>query len=188
MSQLETYARTIAGQGREPLPTGKAIMIRLTDRNKPTVEAMLKAVNGRHTAHTLDGADQIYLVASEAERELEDLKIPLIKRVGAEYCFWSGHAVSKAYTYRRTVNVVMLIRNTQGWIMEHLAITDRSPSDHVTRALRLTQEQDEIAIKAFREARNYSVLPPEERRITVLATEAGPEAYALRAGSGREQT
>ena len=162
-------------------------MIRLTERNKPTVQAMLTAVNGRHTAHVLDNADQIYLVASEAEKELAALKIPLIKRVGAEYHFWSGSTLARAYKYRVNVNVVMLIRNTQGWILEHLAITERNPDDPVKRALRLTQEQDKIAIRAFREARNYCVLPPEERRITVLATEAGPEAHALRAGAGREQ-
>jgi hypothetical protein len=187
MSQLETYARTIVGAGAQASALGGKTMIRLTERNKPTVQAMLTAVNGRHTAHVLDNADQIYLVASEAEKELAALKIPLIKRVGAEYHFWSGSTLARAYKYRVNVNVVMLIRNTQGWILEHLAITERNPDDPVKRALRLTQEQDKIAIRAFREARNYCVLPPEERRITVLATEAGPEAHALRAGAGREQ-
>lgn len=186
MSQLETYAWTIAGQGREPLPTGKAIMIRLTDRNKPTVEAMLKAVNGRHTAYVLDSAEEIYALAERAEGELATLQIHPVERVGAEYYWLSG--TQAAHKYRMNVNVVMLIRDTQGWVMEHVAITERGPHDSVVLNLRLTPKQDEIAIRAFREARNYSVLPPEERRITVVATEAGPEAYALRAGAGREQT
>jgi hypothetical protein len=86
------------------------------------------------------------------------------------------------------VNVVMLIRDAKGWVLEHVAITERDPQDSAKRNLRLTPRQDEIAIKAFREARNYCVMRPEKRGITVLATETGPEAYALRAGAGREQT
>lgn len=146
-------------------------MIRLTDRNKPTVEALLKATNGRHRTHVLDSADRIYVVASEAEKELGMLKIPLIKRVGAEYHFWSGPIVARAYKYAITVNVVMLVRNTQGWIMERLATAQLRPDDHIRRRLRLTPDQDEIACRAFREARNYAVMQPDKGGVTVIATE-----------------
>ena len=170
MSQLETYARTIAEQGRQPL-LQEAKMIRLTDRNKPTVEAMLRATNGRHKTHVLDNADQIYLAAAEAEKDLALLQIPLIKRVGAEYHFWSGPIVAKAYKYALAVNVVVLVRNTQGWIMEHLAITQINPDNHVRRRIRLTPDQDGIACGAFRKSRDYTVMSPDKGGITVIATE-----------------
>jgi hypothetical protein len=180
MSQLETYARTIAEQGRRPL-LQEAIMIRLTDRNKPTVEALLKATNGRHKAHVFYSADQIYLMAEEAEKDLALLQIPLIKRVGAEMHCWSGTTVAQAYKYAITVNVVVLVRNTQGWIMEHLAITQLDPDNHVRRRLRLTPDQDQVACGAFRKARSYTVMAPDVGGITVIATESSrkPEPSRL---------
>jgi hypothetical protein len=131
----------------------------------------------------LDNADQIYLAAAEAEKDLALLQIPLIKRVGAEYHFWSGTIVANAYKYAIAVNVVMLVRNTQGWIMESLAITQLNPSDHIRRKMRLTPEQDEIACRAFRQSRDYAVMAPDKGGVTVIATEISiikkPEPFRL---------
>jgi hypothetical protein len=122
------------------------------------IEAALKAVNGRSTSHTFTTSGEIAFVADEAEKALERLNIPKSERAGAVYVAQSGEKLPSAYKYEATTTTVRLVRKSGGWYLDEVHSTTLYPRSKPHRHLRLTAEQDTIAVAALR--RNYTVAQP----------------------------
>jgi len=124
------------------------------------IEDALRRVNGQADRHTYSSASEIIAIAQEAEKKLDQLLIPKKNRAGAIATKTSGRKVPRAYKYHRVATYVKLVRGSQEWFLTFVAKVNVFPDNPGRNLLlTLTQEQDKIAIEAFR--KGYHVAAQE---------------------------
>jgi len=120
--------------------------IKIEYKNSQAIESELRAINGKKDSHTFYLSHQIDNIAKEAEEKLELLSIPKKYRSGAIYAAQSGEELPSAYKYHASTTSVIIERKSTGWYIIDIKSTTLYPRTKPTRTLRLTKNQDEIAI------------------------------------------
>ena len=130
----------------------KEIKIALVNTHK--IEAVLREVNQKSTAHTYTSFDQIEALVEDAETRLVNLLVAKKYFVGAIFYAASGFAVPNSYKYSRIGTQVTLTRKPTGWFLTD-AVSTKIYKDGGKKTLRLTAAQDSIVYKKVRT--NYSI-------------------------------
>lgn len=122
--------------------------IKINDSNKALIDDALAQVNGNAKTHTFSSKD-IFRFASDLENELHELGIPKKKRKNATFAATSGEELPKCYGYKRVVTGIEMQRDTVGWNLVKI-IRDKTGYWPGRETLKLTEEQDDIAVRNFR--------------------------------------
>jgi len=128
--------------------------IKITQSNSKKIEAALREINLKSTAHTYTSFDQIEALIVDAEKRLTNLLVAKKNFVNAIFDATSGAAVANAYKYSREATRVTLTRKPTGWYLATVASTVIY-KDAGKKSLKLTCDQDAIVYKKVRE--NYSI-------------------------------
>jgi hypothetical protein len=128
--------------------------IKITQANSQKIEAVLREINLKSTAHTYVGFDQIEALVEDAESRLVNLLGAKKHFVNAIFDATSGGVVPYAYKYSREATRVTLTRKPTGWYLTAVVSTIVY-KDGGKKCLRLTESQDTIACEKMRE--NYSI-------------------------------
>ena len=123
--------------------------IKITQSNSKKIEAALREINLRSTAHTYTQFVQIEALVEDAETRLVNLLGAKKNFVGARFDAISGSAVPHSYTYSRDATRVTLMCKASGWYLATVASTVIY-KDAGKKCLRLTAAQDAIVYKKVR--------------------------------------
>jgi hypothetical protein len=126
----------------------KAVAIR--DENAIAIEAALHAVNGRARDHAYTSPGELSNVARTAEKQLEELRLPLKERIGARYLSISGAPVPNAYKGTRVGTALTLVRRASGWFLENVQRAVLYNSGGGRNRLTVTSAQDQGAVRRLR--------------------------------------
>ncbi len=91
--------------------------IKITQANSQKIEAVLREINLRSTAHTYVRFDQIENLTVDAESRLTELLSAKKHFPGAIFDATSGSSVPNAYKYSRDGTRVTLTRKPTGWFL-----------------------------------------------------------------------
>jgi hypothetical protein len=128
--------------------------IKITQANAQKIEAVLREINLKSTAHTYTSFDEIEALVVDAESRLINLLSAKKHFPGAIFDATSGFAVPNSYKYSRDATCVTLIRKPTGWFLTD-AVSTKIYKDGGKKILRLTEAQDVIVYKVVRT--NYQV-------------------------------
>ena len=128
--------------------------IKITQSNARKIEAALREINLKSTAHTYTSFDQIEELIVDAEKRLTNLLVAKKYFVGARFNATSGGAVPNSYKYSRDATSVTLTRKLTGWFLTD-AVSTKVYKEGGKKCLRLTEDQDAIVYKVVRT--NYQV-------------------------------
>jgi len=128
--------------------------IKITQSNSKKIEAALREVNLRSTAHTFVNFAQIEALIVDAESRLTNLLKAKKHFAGATFDATSGFAVGNSYKYSRDATRVTLTRKGSGWFLTDVVSTVIY-KDAGKKSLKLTCDQDAIVYKKVRT--NYSI-------------------------------
>jgi len=126
--------------------------IKITQSNSKKIEAALREINLKSTAHTYVRYDDIEALIVDAESRLTSLLGSKKHFPKAIFDATSGAAVANAYKYSRDATCVTLTRKPTGWYLTAVASTIVY-KEGGKKCLRLTEDQDAIACKKMR--KNY---------------------------------
>ena len=127
--------------------------ILIAEKNKAVIEAVLRATNGRATAHTYNRFEEILAAAENAEKTAAELLGAKKAAIGATWTQTSGERVANAYdrcAHTRIATTITLSRRPSGWFLtavEAATIYNDGVNDGV---IYLTEEQDAVAISVLR--------------------------------------
>jgi len=127
---------------------------KITRANAQKIEAVLREVNLKSTAHTYTRFDQIEALIVDAESRLTSLLKAKKHFTGAVFEATSGFGVCNSYKYSREATCVTLVRKAGGWYLID-AISAVIYQAEGKKILRLTESQDAIVYKKVRT--NYSL-------------------------------
>jgi hypothetical protein len=117
------------------------------------IEDALRSVNGQADRHTYSSASEIIAVANKAEQELDRLLLPKKNRAGAVATKTSGGKVHTSYKYRRIATYIEMKRGSRHWFLTYALKVEVFPDNPDRRlSIILTEEQDKIAVEAFRKS------------------------------------
>ena len=128
--------------------------IKITQANSQKIEAVLREINLKSTAHTYVRFDHIEALVADAESRLINLLKAKKHFAGAIFDATSGFAVGNSYKYSREATRVTLTRKGSGWFLTDVVSTVIY-KDAGKKILRLTCDQDAIVYKKVRT--NYSL-------------------------------
>jgi protein involved in temperature-dependent protein secretion len=128
--------------------------IKITQSNSQKIEAVLREVNQKSTAHTYVSFADIENLTVDAESRLTELLSAKKHFTGAVFAATSGGAVANSYKYPRDATSVTLTRKPTGWFLTD-AVSTKVYKDCGKKILRLTEAQDAIVYKVVRT--NYQV-------------------------------
>ena len=128
--------------------------IKITQANAQKIEAVLREINLKSTAHTYTRFDQIEALIVDAESRLTSLLKAKKHFTGAVFEATSGFGVCNSYKYSREATCVTLVRKAGGWYLID-AISAVIYQAEGKKILRLTESQDAIVYKKVRT--NYSL-------------------------------
>ena len=128
--------------------------IKITQANAQKIEAVLREINLKSTAHTYTRFDQIEALIVDAESRLTSLLKAKKHFTGAVFEATSGLGVCNSYKYSRDATCVTLVRKAGGWYLID-AISAVIYQAEGKKTLRLTESQDAIVYKKVRT--NYSL-------------------------------
>ena len=128
--------------------------IKITQANAQKIEAVLREINLKSTAHTYTRFDQIEALIVDAESRLTGLLKSKKHFTGAIFDATSGFGVCNSYKYSREATCVTLVRKAGGWYLID-AISAVIYQAEGKKILRLTESQDAIVYKKVRT--NYSL-------------------------------
>ena len=123
--------------------------IKITQSNSKKIEAVLREINLRSTAHTYTSFDQIEALVQDAESRLINLLGSKKHFPGAIFDATSGATVPNSYTYSRDATCVTLTRKNTGWFLTD-AVSTIIYKQGGKKTLRLTAAQDTIACEKMR--------------------------------------
>jgi len=83
----------------------------------PKTKAVLDAVNGSATAHTITSPDEVRSIAAAAEQALETFGLPRTHRRGARVEHVSGKGLPNAYSYTAIATQLTLERGSKAWFL-----------------------------------------------------------------------
>jgi hypothetical protein len=135
----------------------KPILIAGAGRNKQTDDAAEKAsdialqsvidnARGKIAKNVIESVD-VWLAASEAEKRLEALKIPVADRPGAVVYMKPKGPSAKSYKYPQNTVEAQIERKRDGWVMTHVARALVWPKQDEIEHLLLTPKQRDIAVE-----------------------------------------
>jgi len=127
---------------------------KITQANAQKIEAVLREINLKSTAHTYTRFDQIEALIVDAESRLTSLLKAKKHFTGAVFEATSGFGVCNSYKYSREATCVTLVRKAGGWYLID-AISAVIYQAEGKKILRLTESQDAIVYKKVRT--NYSL-------------------------------
>jgi len=122
--------------------------IKITQANAQKIEAVLREINLKSTAHTYTRFDQIEALIVDAESRLTGLLKAKKHFVGALFDATSGFAVGNSYKYSRDATRITLTRKA-GWYLVG-AVSTVIYKEGGKKILSLTSDQDVIACQAVR--------------------------------------
>ena len=128
--------------------------IKITQSNSKKIEAALREINLKSTAHTYVRYDDIEALVVDAESRLTNLLGAKKHFLGAIFDAASGFAVGNSYKYSRDATRVTLTRKAGGWYLVDVVSTVIY-KDAGKKSLKLTCDQDAIVYKKMRT--NYSL-------------------------------
>lgn len=136
--------------------------IRIAEKNRDEIEALLQAANGRAWLHVWSSYDEIVSASSVLERILDDSGLPKTHRPGALAAMYSCNPKAFANVYRNDVVIseACLERKSQGWFLKHL---ERTPirvargARHQIYRFQISPEQAERCDAAWRKRFRISV-------------------------------
>jgi len=128
--------------------------IKITQANSQKIEAGLREINLKSTAHTFVNFAQIEALVQDAESRLTNLLKAKKHFLGAIFDATSGAAVPNSYTYSREATRVTLTRKSSDWYLTAVVSTIVY-KEGGKKILRLTAAQDSIVYKKVRT--NYSL-------------------------------
>jgi hypothetical protein len=128
--------------------------VKITQSNAQKIEAVLREINLKSTAHTYVRFDQIEALVADAENRLTSLLKAKKHFPSAVFVATSGNAVANSYKYSRDATCVTLTRKPTGWFLTD-AVSTLVYKDGGKKRLRLTEAQDAIVYKVVRT--NYQV-------------------------------
>jgi len=128
--------------------------IKITLANAQKIEAVLREINLKSTAHTYTSIADIESLVVDAESRLTNLFGAKKNFAGAIFYATSGAAVPNAYKYSRDATSVTLTRKSSDWFLTD-AVSTKIYKDGGKKTLRLTESQDAIVYKKVRT--NYSI-------------------------------
>jgi len=123
--------------------------IKITQSNSKKIEAALREINQKSTAHTYTQFDQIEALIVDAEKRLTNLLVAKKHFPKAIFDATSGFAVGNSYKYSRDATRVTLTRKGSGWYLVDVVSTVIY-KDAGKKSLKLTCDQDSIACKKMR--------------------------------------
>jgi len=156
--------------------------IRIDPANANSIEAALKAVNGKATAHTYTAYAEIKNLADFGERRLERMEVPKSGRAGASVTGVSGDKMPNAYKHARQATVARVERRSAGWYLAHVGEATLWPQQGGGLRLSLTATQDADAVRRFRSTYDTVTVPtPDlpEHDISRLATSSDPSVQRV---------
>jgi len=128
--------------------------IKITQSNSQKIEAVLREINLKSTAHTYVRFDDIESLVEDAEKRLTNLLVAKKYFIGAIFDATSGFAVPNSYKYSRDATSVTLTRKSSDWYLVD-AVSTTIYKQGGKKTLRLTESQDAIVYKKARA--NYSL-------------------------------
>jgi hypothetical protein len=128
--------------------------ILIAKEKENTLQKILADINGKASAHTLNGTSKIFELTDDAERKFDALGLPLSHRKEAEIEFMSGGEVAKSYKHSRIATRLNLIRGTKDW---YLVSAEQGTIGNYGGYLKfiLTAAQDAKVVSIVR--RSYSI-------------------------------
>ena len=123
--------------------------IKITQANAQKIEAVLREINLKSTAHTYTRFDQIEALIVDAESRLTSLLKAKKHFTGAVFDATSGASVPNAYKFSRDATCVTLTRKPTGWYLVE-AVAAVIYKEGGKKSLRLTAAQDVAACQAVR--------------------------------------
>jgi len=128
--------------------------IKIILANSQKIEAVLREINLKSTAHTYVRFDDIESLVEDAEKRLTNLLVAKKYFIGAIFDATSGFAVPNSYKYSRDATSVTLTRKSSDWYLVD-AVSTTIYKQGGKKTLRLTESQDAIVYKKARA--NYSL-------------------------------
>jgi len=124
--------------------------IKINVQNTAALEAALKNVNGRATAHTFNLPSEIIECARQAEAQLDQLALKKASRIGAIATANSGGSVANAYTYTRVTSIAILERGSAAWFLIEIGTAETFRRTAGAVHVSLTSAQDAEVTAKFR--------------------------------------
>lgn len=128
----------------------------ISPKNKGSIEAALKAVNGRAHEHAFTEFREIREAAERADTELERLGLPMSRRKGAVVRMVSGWPVASSYRNARAGTVIEIQRSGSRWYLTSIQARTLYVKDGGQTTTCLTREQDDYLSARF--LGRYSVI------------------------------
>jgi hypothetical protein len=128
---------------KKPNTRRNIMKIKISVENKAKIEATLKKINGRATAHTFTLYSEIAAIASYAEQEMNRVYKNRTGRAGAEVYEESGDSLPNSYKYTATQTAVTLKRGSDDWFLVSVESAPLFAGSCGKRRLRLTIKQHE---------------------------------------------
>lgn len=124
--------------------------IAITQNNAEKIEAELKRVNGRSTAHCYTTYEDIAYLASKAERMLTEF-LPAKKYFkGAFFSSESGAVMPNCYKGTRNTTNIKMVRGSKEWFLTSVTKSSLWPNQYGRERLVLTPDQDALAINKLK--------------------------------------
>jgi hypothetical protein len=124
--------------------------IKISTQNTAALEAALKNVNGRATAHTFKWAFEIIGLAQQAEAKLHHLALKKDSRSGAIATSISGGRIANSYKYTRITTIVIMERGSAAWFLVSLSTASSFCRKAGDTYVSLTSSQDAEVTARFR--------------------------------------
>src|SRR3954465_11545984 len=120
--------------------------IKIIIENRDAIEAALRAVNGKATAHTYTSVYAMIRLAEEAEGELVVFGLPKNLRPGATYEKQSGGYLPNAYKNIAIATRVVIERRSSGWYLTGVQPASLFPRQNPRGYLTVTKKQADEAV------------------------------------------
>lgn len=125
-------------------------------KNEQAITAALADANGQSREHTFNTYKEIWDLAQQAERQLDELSLKKAARPGAALEAVSGEPVALSYNWARRATRVVIERRPSAWYLTELDAEAVWQCGGKSRLL-LTQDQDAEAVSILRSG--YSLRP-----------------------------
>jgi hypothetical protein len=123
--------------------------IKIDHKNADKIEAALKAVNGKSTAHTFTTFGFVSMHAIDAKYRLETIGLAKKYQRHARVVCASGHPLPSAYKYPRAATELVFVFGATGVFLESVRSV-AIYADGGKTTVTLTAEQDAQAVATLR--------------------------------------
>lgn len=122
--------------------------IKLEESNKNIIVDAINDVEGKSKINCLS-FNTLLELAKHAEKEMQHLQIPIIKRAGAEFYFCPAGPWANSYKYGQGATDALIVRKSTAWYIAKIERIKVFPRSSESRHLIITVEQKNIAVEKF---------------------------------------